>query len=207
MDFPAVYRSSKMIIAVLVSNGFGMRRKVASVMTASVPSDPTISFVRSYPVTFLTVLPPVLRTFPSAVTISSPITKSLVTPYFTPRGPTDRLRQSFPLHILDSTASGPQNFPVRRHDFQSDHKILGDSIFDATRTPGVFCKIPAYGTYRRRRGIGRIHKIVRFSQLVYVPCPDPRADSHDQIIRVYFKLRIPLREIEHNAALDRQGAS
>src|SRR5699024_4983007 len=69
--------------------------------------DPTISFVRSYPVTFLTVLPPVLRTFPSAVTISSPITKSLVTPYLTPRGP-PAFSARFPpmVHIEEDEGSG-----------------------------------------------------------------------------------------------------
>ena len=41
------------------AGGFGMSRRMASVMMARVPSEPTRSCVRSYPTTFLTALDPV----------------------------------------------------------------------------------------------------------------------------------------------------
>ena len=56
-------------------------------MTPRVPSEPTISRVRSYPATPLTVRRPVRSTSPEASTTSSPSTESVVTPYFTQHSP------------------------------------------------------------------------------------------------------------------------
>ena len=67
--------------------GQGNNFKVASVTIAKVPSLPTISDVRLYPVLFFSVLAPVFITDPSAKTTSRLRTQSLVTPYFTARGP------------------------------------------------------------------------------------------------------------------------
>ena len=60
----------------------GRSRTVASTITPSVPSEPVISAVRSYPVTPFTVRCPVRRSRPSASTTASPSTASRVTPYF-----------------------------------------------------------------------------------------------------------------------------
>ncbi len=54
--------------------GSGTSLTMTLVITASVPSDPTSSCVRSYPTTFLTLLPPVLITSPDGSTASSPST-------------------------------------------------------------------------------------------------------------------------------------
>ena len=67
--------------------GRGSSFKVALVTMPRVPSLPTINWVKLYPVEFLRVLAPVSMTRPSANTTSRFNTQSLVTPYFTARGP------------------------------------------------------------------------------------------------------------------------
>ena len=64
-----------------------MSRSHAFVTTASVPSLPTRSDVRSYPATSFRVLPPVTVTRPSAKTASRPSTHFPVTPYLAACGP------------------------------------------------------------------------------------------------------------------------
>ena len=54
---------------------------------ARVPSDPTISWVRSYPLVDFTNLPPARITSPVPSTASMPSTWWRVTPYFTARMP------------------------------------------------------------------------------------------------------------------------
>ena len=60
---------------------------MASVTSARVPSEPMISWVRSYPVLSLTIFPPVRSTSPDASTASRPSTWWRVTPYLTARIP------------------------------------------------------------------------------------------------------------------------
>ena len=59
-------------VARCASRGASLR--VISVTSASVPSDPVMSCVRSYPVDDLTYLPPVRITSPQASTASRPRT-------------------------------------------------------------------------------------------------------------------------------------
>ena len=73
--------------AVNAASGAGRSASVASVTTPSVPSDPTINRVRSYPATPFADRRPVRTTSPDASTTSSPRTKSAVTPYFTQHSP------------------------------------------------------------------------------------------------------------------------
>ncbi|MPM98066.1 hypothetical protein SDC9_145247 [bioreactor metagenome] len=73
--------------SVLRNLGIGIRRRIALVTIPKVPSEPTISCVILYPVTFLIDLPPVFMILPSARTTSKPITKLCVTPYLTARIP------------------------------------------------------------------------------------------------------------------------
>ena len=63
--------------------GKGISFKVASVITAKVPSDPINKCVRLYPVEFFNTFAPVRIIFPSAITASRLNTYSRVTPYFT----------------------------------------------------------------------------------------------------------------------------
>src|SRR6266704_1751752 len=60
---------------------------MASVTSARVPSEPTISWVRSYPVLALRCFPPARSTSPEASTASTPSTWWRVTPYLTARIP------------------------------------------------------------------------------------------------------------------------
>ena len=71
---PASTTSAKVATMVEVGGGSGRRRRVASVMTPRVPSDPTKRRFRSYPATSFTVRPPKRTTRPSARTTSSPRT-------------------------------------------------------------------------------------------------------------------------------------
>ena len=57
--------------------------KVSSVINPKVPSDPIISFVKSYPAADFFDLPPVLIIFPFANTTSKPKTFSRIVPYLT----------------------------------------------------------------------------------------------------------------------------
>ena len=50
--------SSEYIIKVLIESFLGNTLKVISVRAVSVPKDPVTNFERSYPVTFLTTVPP-----------------------------------------------------------------------------------------------------------------------------------------------------
>jgi hypothetical protein len=65
----------------------GRTRTVASTITPSVPSEPTISAVRSSPVTPLTLRWPRVSSRPSASTTFSPSTASRVTPYLAQSSP------------------------------------------------------------------------------------------------------------------------
>src|SRR5699024_6513032 len=85
--FPESITCPNDAIRVLLSWGLGIKRIIASVTTPNVPSEPTINLVKSYPVTFLTVFPPVRIISPVGVTTSNPITYSFVVPYFKPFGP------------------------------------------------------------------------------------------------------------------------
>ena len=62
------------------ASGCPKRRTVTSVMTPSVPSDPTKRRVRSYPADDLRARPPVRMTRPSASTTVKPSTTSRIVP-------------------------------------------------------------------------------------------------------------------------------
>ena len=64
----------------LLAGGSGWTRRRASVMTPSVPSLPTKSWVRSGPVAARGPLPSVRTTRPSASTTSRPMTMSSIFP-------------------------------------------------------------------------------------------------------------------------------
>src|SRR4051794_6426385 len=85
--------------------GAGRSARVTSGVTPSVPSDPTMSRVRSYPATPLAVRRPVRRTSPSASTTSSARTKSAVTPYLTQHRP-PALVATFPPTVDNSHDDG-----------------------------------------------------------------------------------------------------
>jgi len=82
--FPAASVVAKKATSVAGEWGGGRRRTITSTMTASVPSDPTSSFVRSSPATFLRHGLPVLITDPSASTARSAATWSPVTQHAPP---------------------------------------------------------------------------------------------------------------------------
>ncbi len=67
--------------------GLVVSLRVTSVMTPRVPSDPHIRRASWYPDESLMVLVPQRTISPSAFTKVSPMTKSLVAPYFTARIP------------------------------------------------------------------------------------------------------------------------
>jgi hypothetical protein len=71
---PASTTSANVATTVATGGGSGRRRSVASVITPSVPSDPTNSRLRSYPATSLIVRPPRRSARPSARTTSRPST-------------------------------------------------------------------------------------------------------------------------------------
>src|SRR6267142_4749879 len=79
---------------VRVPLGNGCKRKIARVITASVPKAPSTNFGKSYPATFLTTLPPLLASVPSANATVTPITKSRSEP---------NRNRSDPLSLVDST--------------------------------------------------------------------------------------------------------
>jgi hypothetical protein len=54
--------------------------KFTTVIAASVPNDPIISFAMSRPATFFTTIPPDFTSFPSSVANSIPITRSRPVP-------------------------------------------------------------------------------------------------------------------------------
>eukprot|EP00967_Tisochrysis_lutea_P018763 scaffold21262_cov30-Tisochrysis_lutea.AAC.2 len=69
------------------AGGMACRRRVTSVMTARVPSDPISSRVKSYPAELLRARPPVRITSPEASTAVRPSTFSRMVPYRTAEVP------------------------------------------------------------------------------------------------------------------------
>ena len=71
---PASSTEAKATSRVRRTSGSGSSLRVSWVMTASVPSEPTNSPRRSYPTTFLTILPPAEQRVPSGRTKRAPST-------------------------------------------------------------------------------------------------------------------------------------
>src|SRR5690606_11440242 len=83
----AAPRSANVATSVVAGGGSGIRRSTILVMTPSVPSLPTNSFMSDSPAASLSSLPPSSTTLPSASTTSSPSTWSVVAPYLTQHRP------------------------------------------------------------------------------------------------------------------------
>ena len=66
--------------SVTVASGSGWSRKVTVAIIPRVPSEPTISFGRSKPATFLTTLPPPCASRPSERTSEIPMIRSRTDP-------------------------------------------------------------------------------------------------------------------------------
>mmetsp|Transcript_4085 Transcript_4085/g.7006 ORF Transcript_4085/g.7006 Transcript_4085/m.7006 type:complete len:201 (-) Transcript_4085:82-684(-) len=79
----ASLRFSKTHFAAMTCSGIGCSLTVTLVITPSVPSDPVISEVRSYPADDFRAAVPHLAIVPSGNTHSSPRMFSLIVPYFT----------------------------------------------------------------------------------------------------------------------------
>ncbi len=67
--------------------GMGTTLKLATVMAASVPKEPIMSFAVSSPATFFTTIPPDCTSLPSSVASFIPMTMSRAVPYSRRRGP------------------------------------------------------------------------------------------------------------------------
>ena len=103
--FATSFRLENTASMVLFAGGLGISLTMISVIIPRVPSEPHKSLVRSKPVTFLSVFPPVLISSPSGRTNSIPMRESLVTPYFTAFGP-PALRATFPPMVETSMLAG-----------------------------------------------------------------------------------------------------
>jgi hypothetical protein len=79
------------------ASGMGCSRSVTSVMTPSVPSDPTNNRVKSYPAADFRARVPVVTTRPSAITTVRPKTFSRIVPYRTAVVPDARVAAMPPM--------------------------------------------------------------------------------------------------------------
>ena len=82
---------------------------MTSVITASVPKDPAMSFDRSKPVTFLTTVPPDLKVSPRPLTALKPRKWSRAAPTLMRRGPA-RLHAMAP-PMVPASPSPPSRMP------------------------------------------------------------------------------------------------
>ena len=102
---PPASSSSPRTARVRVSSGAGSARTVSSVIAASVPNDPVMSFDRSKPVTFLTTRPPALNGSPRPLTAWNPSMWSRAAPALMRRGPA-RLQAIAPPSVPRNVGAG-----------------------------------------------------------------------------------------------------
>ncbi len=149
----------------------GVSFRVASVMTASVPSEPISSRVRSYPTTPLVVETPVRISSPPAVTARRPRVFSRGVPYLTARGPAELYARLPPtVHTAALVGSGGQKKPW----------AAAASCTSWLVTPGSTTINRFAGSIRSirfMRSRARTRALSRGTVAPVVPVPRPRATT------------------------------
>ena len=105
-------RFSNRTMAAAIFSGIPKIRRVSSVITASVPSEPTNNLVRSYPAESFLVSLPVRITVPSAITAVSAKTLSRIEPYRTVVVPAAPVA-AMPPNVASAPGSTEKNNPER----------------------------------------------------------------------------------------------
>ena len=100
-------------------SGLPCNFKLISVMKPSVPSEPNIKCVRSYPAEDFLALVPVLIILPSGSTTSKPRTCSLIVPNFTVFVPDALVAHIPPIEALAPGSTGKKSPVSRKNEFKS----------------------------------------------------------------------------------------
>ena len=99
----------------VAASGAGSRPRRTAEITPSVPSEPTIRLLRSYPATSLRAQPPSATSSPGASATSSPATHAPVTPYFSACAPPAFVATLPPIcDCSDAPGSGANISPFSR---------------------------------------------------------------------------------------------
>ena len=127
-------RSGKEHTAAAIASGTGWRRSVISVITPSVPSEPTRRPVRSYPADDFLARPPVRTTSPLASTATSETTLSRIVPYRTVVVP-DAHVAAIPPSVASAPGSTGKKSPVPLSSRSSRSRVTPASTV-ASRSSG-----------------------------------------------------------------------
>src|ERR1700722_6496003 len=158
-----------------VLRGIGCSRKLARVITPSVPSAPVTSFGRSYPATFFTTLPPLEANVPSGSAIVTPIIRSRNAPYRIRNEPLS-FAERIPPTVARSGHSGSMamRWPCSASVFCRSWIVQPASTLTVKSAQ-------AYSITRLSRAVERIRsaRIGGLPQQVFVP--PPRGTTHSPV--------------------------